>query len=180
MVRPTKLPSFKDEFGKDGNFFVAWLGQSNGGQRLHSDESWPDQTIFEFELFGTGVDAGQTTFRLRHAWGELGRFGGGQTNSPFIDGDVFPNSIEYRGPTGMVFFRATSRSAILPGPKATSNLVIAAERPGASADQGIYANRIELKTSNRAFRCRPSWAICASPAIEATLNRRYVPENSVG
>ena len=29
-------------------------------------------TIFEFELFGTGVDAGQTTFRLRHAYGELG------------------------------------------------------------------------------------------------------------
>ena len=25
------------------------------------------KTIFEFELFGTGVDAGQTTFRLRHA-----------------------------------------------------------------------------------------------------------------
>ena len=27
---------------------------------------------FEFELFGTGVDEGQTTFRLRHAYGELG------------------------------------------------------------------------------------------------------------
>ena len=30
------------------------------------------KTTFEFELFGTGVDEGQTTFRLRHAYGELG------------------------------------------------------------------------------------------------------------
>ena len=61
--------------------------------------------MFEFELFGTGVDEGQTTFRLRHAYGELGQFGAGQTWSPFMDPDVFPNSVEYWGPTGMVFFR---------------------------------------------------------------------------
>ena len=63
------------------------------------------KTQFEFELFGTGVDEGQTTFRLRHAYGELGAFGAGQTWSPFMDPDVFPNSLEYWGPTGMVFFR---------------------------------------------------------------------------
>ena len=63
------------------------------------------KTTFEFELFGTGVDEGQTTFRLRHAYGELGAFGAGQTWSPFMDPDVFPNSLEYWGPTGMVFFR---------------------------------------------------------------------------
>ena len=40
------------------------------------------KTIFEFELFGTGVDSGQTTFRLRHAWGELGAFGAGQYLEP--------------------------------------------------------------------------------------------------
>ena len=33
------------------------------------------------------------------------QFGAGQTWSPFMDPDVFPNSIEYWGPTGMVFFR---------------------------------------------------------------------------
>ena len=37
---------------------------------------------FEFDLFGTGVDAGQTTFRLRHAYGEWGSFLAGQTNTP--------------------------------------------------------------------------------------------------
>jgi len=35
--------------------------------------------VFEFELFGTGVDEGQTTFRLRHAYGEFGHFLAGQT-----------------------------------------------------------------------------------------------------
>ena len=66
--------------------------------------------MFEFELFGTGVDEGQTTFRLRHAYGELGGFGAGQTWSPFMDPDVFPNSLEYWGPTGMVFFRNVQAS----------------------------------------------------------------------
>ena len=41
---------------------------------------------------------GQTTFRLRHAWGELGQVGAGQTWSPFMDPDVFPNSDRVLGP----------------------------------------------------------------------------------
>jgi hypothetical protein len=91
------------------------------------------KTIFEFELFGTGADAGQTTFRLRHAWGELGHFGAGQTWSPFMDIDVFPNSLEYWGPNGMVFFRNVQvRWTPIQG---ASNVVIALERPGASADE---------------------------------------------
>ena len=73
--------------------------------RRRRPRSASSKTQFEFELFGTGVDEGQTTFRLRHAYGELGQFGAGQTWSPFMDPDVFPNSLEYWGPTGMVFFR---------------------------------------------------------------------------
>ena len=57
------------------------------------------KTVFEFELFGTGVDAGQTTFRLRHAWGELGHFGAGQYWSTFMDPDVFPNQLGPGVPT---------------------------------------------------------------------------------
>ncbi len=40
---------------------------------------------------------GQTTIRLRHAYGELGQFLAGQTNSLFMDIDVFPNTIDYWG-----------------------------------------------------------------------------------
>ena len=98
---------------------------------------------FEFELFGTGVDAGQTTFRLRHAYGELGQFGAGPDWSPFMDIDVFPNSIEYWGPTGMVFFRNVQvRWMPIQG---DTQLTLALERPGASGDAGRSRDRIELE-----------------------------------
>jgi hypothetical protein len=104
-LRITKLPSVEDEFGRDHNTF-AGVRQSRLGVRSSVPTELGElKTQFEFELFGTGVDAGQTTFRLRHAYGELGAFGAGQTWSPFMDIDVFPNSLEYWGPTGMVFFR---------------------------------------------------------------------------
>ena len=79
VVRPTKLPSSKDQFGTNGNWF-AGVRQSRLGFKGYIPTQLGElKTIFEFEMFGTGVDAGQTTFRLRHAWGELGKFGGGQT-----------------------------------------------------------------------------------------------------
>jgi hypothetical protein len=144
VMRPSKLPSFKDQFGKDGNFY-AGVRQTRLGFKGYVPTSMGElKTIFEFELFGTGVDAGQTTFRLRHAWGELGKFGGGQTWSPFMDPDVFPNSVEYWGPNGMVFFRNV-QVRYTPWSKGDSNIMIAAERPGASADQGIYSDRVELQ-----------------------------------
>lgn len=150
VVRPTKLPSFKDEFGADGRWFAS-VRQSRFGARGYIPTQLGElKTIFEFELFGTGVDAGQTTFRLRHAWGELGKFGGGQYWSPFMDIDVFPNSIEYWGPNGMVFFRNV-QFRYTPWSNGDSNLVVAIERPGASADQGPYANRIELENVTARF-----------------------------
>ena len=105
VLRPTKLPAYENEFGEDGETY-AGVRQSRLGVKAYIPTTMGEiKTIFEFELFGTGVDAGQTTFRLRHAWGELGHFGAGQTWSPFMDPDVFPNSVEYWGPNGMVFFR---------------------------------------------------------------------------
>jgi len=94
VMRPTKLPAFSDEFLPDGTTFFG-VRQTRFGVRTSNPTKLGDlKTLFEFELFGTGVDAGQTTFRLRHAYGELGHFGAGQTWSPFMDIDVFPNSIE--------------------------------------------------------------------------------------
>jgi hypothetical protein len=142
VVRPTKLPSYEDEYGPDGNYYAS-VRQTRLGFKNYFDTGIGElKTQFEFELFGTGVDAGQTTFRLRHAYAELGKFGAGQTWSPFMDIDVFPNTIEYWGPTGMVFFRNIQiRYMPIQG---DTRLTIALERPGASADQGMYSNRIEL------------------------------------
>jgi hypothetical protein len=96
-----------------------------------------------------GVDAGQTTFRLRHAYGELGHFGAGQYWSPFMDPNVFPNSLEYWGPTGMVFFRNVQfRWMPIQG---DTNLTIALERPGASGDPGTLSNRVEIQNIRGRF-----------------------------
>jgi hypothetical protein len=148
VLRPTKLPAFEDQFGEDGDFYAS-VRQSRLGVKSNTETSLGNlYTIFEFELFGTGVDAGQTTFRLRHAYGELGKWGAGQTWSPFMDIDVFPNSVEYWGPNGMVFFRNV-QLRYMPI-KGDTRLTFALERPGASADQGDFSDRIALNgvTSN--------------------------------
>jgi hypothetical protein len=144
VMRPTQLASFKGEFAPDGNVYFS-VRQTRFGVKTSTPTQFGElKTQFEFELFGTGVDAGQTTFRLRHAYGELGQFGAGQYWSPFMDIDVFPNSIEYWGPSGMVFFRNV-QLRWMPVRNDRTELVLALERPGASADQGIYAGRIELQ-----------------------------------
>lgn len=150
VVRPTKLPAFANQFGQNGQTYFS-VRQTRFGVKTSTPTSYGDlKTIFEFELFGTGVDAGQTTFRLRHAWGEMGHFGAGQTWSPFMDPNVFPNSVEYWGPNGMVFFRNV-QFRWTPIKTARNTFMIAAERPGASADQGVYSGRIELSNITPQF-----------------------------
>lgn len=142
-MRVTKLPSFDKQFGEDFNSF-AGVRQSRLGVRASTPTGLGDlKTTFEFEMFGTGVDEGQTTFRLRHAYGEINGFGAGQTWSVFMDPDNFPNSLEYWGPTGMVMFRNVQVRWGMTFDN-NSTVLLALERPGASGDQGIYDDRIEL------------------------------------
>ena len=138
VLRPTKLPAYENEFYADGHFFSG-VRQSRFGVKSFTPTDLGElRTTFEFELFGTGGDAGQTTFRLRHAYGELGQIGAGQTWSPFMDIDVFPNSLEYWGPNGMVFFRNVQvRWMPIQG---DTRMTIALERPGASGDAGDYSD----------------------------------------
>ena len=82
VVRPTKLPAFANQFGEDGHFFSG-VRQSRFGVRAYVGTPIGElKTVFEYELFGTGVDAGQTTFRLRHAYGELGTLRSGPDVEP--------------------------------------------------------------------------------------------------
>jgi hypothetical protein len=142
VMRPTKLPSAPNEFGQNGQTF-AGVRQTRFGVKAGTPSPYGEiKGIFEFELFGVAEDAGQTTFRLRHAFFEVGQFGAGQTWSPFMDIDVFPNSLEYWGPNGMVFYRNVQvRWMPIQG---DTRLTFAAERPGATADAGEFQSRIEL------------------------------------
>ncbi len=92
-------------------------------------------TILEFELFGVGDDEGQTTPRLRHAWAELGQLGAGQTWSVFMDPAVFPNTIDYWGPSGMIFLR-NPQIRWTPMRDDSGEFAIALESPGSALDTG--------------------------------------------
>jgi len=159
-VRPVKLPAFKGQFEPGGNTYFS-VRQSRFGAKSTTPTKYGElKTIFEFELFGTGVDAGQTTFRLRHAYGELGHFGAGQYWSAFVDPDVFPNTNEYWGPNGIAWFRNV-QFRWMPI-KGKNSVTIALERPGASADLGQAADRIELTGVKPRF-----------PAPDVTGNVRF-------
>ncbi|HSY36513.1 MAG TPA: DcaP family trimeric outer membrane transporter [Acidobacteriaceae bacterium] len=150
VERPTQLPSYINQYPPTGSVF-AGVRQTRFGVKSSTKTPLGNlNTIFEFELFGTGVDAGQTTFRLRHAYGELGAIGAGQTWSPYMDIDVFPNTIEYWGPNGMVFFRNV-QVRWMPVRKKGGSVTIALEKPGGSGDGGVYADRIELSNITPRF-----------------------------
>ncbi len=143
VVRPSRLPSYKNEFGKDGQWYAGVRQTRFGVKTSFPTDLGEFKTWFEFDLFGVGVDAGQTTIRPRHFYGELGHFGAGQTNSPFMDIDIFPNSLEYWGPNGMLFLRNVQvRWTPMQGER---ELMFALEKPGASADGGDYAERIQIR-----------------------------------
>jgi hypothetical protein len=140
-MRPTKLPGSDAEkdglvgnFPTEGNTYASVRQSRLGVKGWFPTTMGELYTVFEFEMFGTGVDAGQTTFRLRHAYGELGAFGAGQYWSPFMDIDVFPNSQEYWGPSGMPFYRNV-QVRWMPV-RGTNNLTFAIERPGGGRDTG--------------------------------------------
>jgi hypothetical protein len=149
-LRVTRLPSFANQFGQNNSTFASVRQSRFGVQSSTPTDYGKLNTKFEFEMFGTGVDQGQTTIRLRHAYGEFDRILAGQTWSPFMDIGVFPNSLEYWGPTGMVFFRNVQlRYTPISDDKQT--FMVAIERPGASGDAGVYADRIELQNIKPRF-----------------------------
>src|SRR5262245_43872997 len=76
-LRPSKIPvqcPGNPTCGNDGETTLS-VRQTRFGVRGFVPTSVGDLTTrFEFDLFGVGADAGQTTFRLRHAYGQLGDF----------------------------------------------------------------------------------------------------------
>lgn len=125
--------------GKDGET-VFGVRQTRFGMRGHTPTAIGEvNTTLEFELFGVGVDAGQTTPRLRHAWAEVGAFGAGQTWSVFMDPDVFPNTVDYWGPTGMMFLR-NPQLRWTPYRREGAQFAIALESPSSALDTGKTAD----------------------------------------
>ncbi len=62
-------------------------------------------SFFEGDFFGTGTSANTADFRVRHAFGELGRLLAGQTWSTFQIVDAVPDTLDFGGPAAQTFMR---------------------------------------------------------------------------
>jgi hypothetical protein len=104
-LRPSRIPTAPGEFGSDGQSIFSVRQSRLGVKATGTLLNKPYEAKFEFDLYGVGADAGQTTMRVRHMYASWGPFLAGQTNTLFMDGDLFPNVVDYWGPPGMVFVR---------------------------------------------------------------------------
>ena len=136
-LRPSRIPTDEDTFGDDGQASFSAKQSRLGVQATLPTSAGDVYTKFELDMFGVGDDAGQTTIRLRHAYGQWGRWLAGQTNSLFMDGDIFPNTLEYWGPSGMVFLR-TAQIRWTPKLKGNNGFAVALENPGNDIDAGQF------------------------------------------
>ena len=134
-LRPSKIPVVcpgSAGCGEDG----AWIfsaRQSSLGLRSFIPTSFGlVKTDLSFDLFGSD---GSTSIHWLSIWAELGMFGVGQTYSNFMDIDVFPNTIDYWGPSGMVFVR-NPQLRITPWSKDGASLAFALEAPNSALDTG--------------------------------------------
>ncbi len=135
-LRPSRIPTDSGLYGSDGQAIISVRQSRLGVQATLPVDGDTLYTKFEFDLYGVGGDAGQTTFRLRHAYGQWGDWLAGQTNSLFMDIDVFPNVIDYWGPDGMVFLRNPQiRWMPISG---ANNFAVAIEQPSNDIDSGQF------------------------------------------
>jgi hypothetical protein len=134
-LRPSKIPTSPGTFGTDVQSIISARQSRFGAKGSVPVQDKSLKTQFEFDLFGVGVDEGQTTIRLRHAYGQWGSWLGGQTHSLFMDVDVFPNVIDYWGPAGMSFFRLP-QIRWTPVESANFRFAIAIEKPSEDIDPG--------------------------------------------
>jgi len=143
VMRPTKLPKYKNEFGPSGNYFISMRQTRFGVRSITNTKFGVLKTQFDFDFFGFGKDAGQTTIHLVNGFGQLGRFLAGQTPSTFMDTEVFPVTLDYWGPTSRIFFlNIQVRYTLIDNKK--QRLAIALERPGATADGTDYSNSVDV------------------------------------
>jgi len=144
VMRPTKLPKYKNQFGSEGNYFIS-IRQTRLGFRSSIKTKFGElKTQFDFDFFGFGKDVGQTTIHVVNAFGQLGKFIAGQTPSTFMDTEVFPVTLDYWGPSSRIFF-LNIQLRYTPIQTEKERFAIALERPGATADGMDYSNSVDIR-----------------------------------
>ena len=134
-LRPSKIPTIDGLYGSNGQAIISAKQSGFGVKGTAPLENGETITFkFNFDLFGTGDNAGQTTFRLQNAYGEWRNLLAGQTDTVFMDGSIFPDTIDYWGPAGMVYVRTPQiRFTPMTGP---NTFAVAIETPNNDIDTG--------------------------------------------
>lgn len=133
-LRPSRIPTSDGLFGDDGQTSIS-VRQSRFGIKLNREVAGQPLTMkFDFDLFGVGVHEGETTFRLQNFYGQWGPLLVGQTDTVFMDADTFPNTIDYWGPSGMVYLR--NPQIRLQFTNGNSQFAVALEKPSNDIDPG--------------------------------------------
>ena len=137
-LRPSQIPFRADDtppYRQDGEFIM-----SVRPSRVGCDISLPTAEgvvtgKLEIDFVGTGTSAGQHMPRLRHAYGQFGRFLAGQTWSLFNDPDAFPLTMDFWGPCGILSSRRP-QLRWTPYRSESSRFALALGTPGAGLDAG--------------------------------------------
>lgn len=134
-LRPSQIPVIcpgSPGCGKDGSTVFS-IRQSSLGFKSYIPTAYGEiKTDLSFDLFGTN---GGTQIHWLNAWAELGMYGAGQTYSNFMDIDVFPSTIDYWGPSGMVFVR-NPQLRLTPYEKDGVRAAVSLESPNSAIDTG--------------------------------------------
>jgi hypothetical protein len=147
-LRVTTIPTQSGAYGNDGDAIFS-VRQSRLG--IKGDYGKDITYKLEGELFGVGGDEGQTTLRVRHAWATYKDFGMGQTWSNFMDIDIFPNTIDYWGPTGMVFYR--NKQARYTFPMSDGEFSVSLEDPSTALTVGRFRDTGTCDLNNPTPEC---------------------------
>jgi hypothetical protein len=134
-LRPSQIPvncPGDAGCGKDGASIFSIRQSSLGFKAFIPTGLGLIKTDLAFDLFASD---GSTGIHWLRAWAEIGMFGIGQTDSNFMDIDVFPNTIDYWGPSGMVFVR-NPQLRITPWAKDGMSLAFSLEAPNSAIDTG--------------------------------------------
>ena len=140
-LRPSKIPincpgptgTPDPGCGKDGETIFSVRQTAISFKGFIPTQAGQLKTDLSLDLFNVG--GANTGFRLLHAWAEIGPFGVGQYETLFMNLDLFPNTIDYWGPSGMIFVR-NPQIRYTPYKTDTAKFAVSLEAPYAAVDTG--------------------------------------------
>ncbi|NPA35506.1 MAG: hypothetical protein GXO47_01535 [Chlorobi bacterium] len=151
--RPSKIPVYPTDpgWGTNGKTYYS-LQQSTFkfDAFIPVEHKWDRIRMHvTFDLYGTGIHAGETVPRFRTGWGEWGPFIIGKEWSTFVDLHAFPNNYDWWGPSGMALM-SSPMIRYTNDINDNNKLELALEVPGSDIDPGqlrqIDPSLIDFKT----------------------------------